>query len=160
LRRSILTLLLRRMRRHWVFFYTVQNRMDEKRLRGRGKPWPTGYQRAHLGPGVYAWRRASDARAYRRLLLLQEPDLRILRFLLLRRRLESFTTIDVDAQPDPDSWMSRYSLLASDTPLPHGAQYVLRHTAVERGEDTAIEHYFAQSVFRSLVFFRGHVRAH
>jgi hypothetical protein len=30
---------------------------------------------------------------------------------------------------------------------------------VGRGEDTAIEHYFARSVFRSLYFFRGHVCA-
>jgi hypothetical protein len=69
LRRSFLALLLRWMRRHWFFFYTIQNRMDEKRLRGRGEPWPTGFNRAHLGPGVYAWRHASDAREYRTMLL-------------------------------------------------------------------------------------------
>jgi hypothetical protein len=93
------------------------------------------------------------------MLLPQVPDLRILRFAVLRRRLRSIAGIDVDAQPDPDGWMERHSRLGTGTPLPHGAQYIRRHTAVPRGEDTAVEHYFARSVFPSLFFVRGHVRA-
>jgi len=93
------------------------------------------------------------------MLLPQLPDLRILRFVILRGRLQSITRIDVDAQADPDAWMAQYSLLGSDAPLPHGAQYIRRHTGVTRGDDTAVEHYFAQSVFPSLIFFRGRIRA-
>ena len=55
--------------------------------------------------------------------------------------------------------MRQHSLLGTGPPLPHGVQYIRRHTAVPRGEDTAVEHYFARSVFPGLFFFRGHVRA-
>jgi len=93
------------------------------------------------------------------MLLPQVPGLRILRFVVLRCRLQSIATIDVDAQPDPDAWMRQYSLLGTDTPRPHGAQHIRRHTGVPRGEDTAVEHYFGRSVFPSLLFLRGCVRA-
>jgi len=53
-RRALLVVLLWRSRRYWTLFYTVQTPQDEKRLRGRGTPWPTGETRAHFGPGVYA----------------------------------------------------------------------------------------------------------
>jgi hypothetical protein len=88
----------------------------------------------------------------------QVPDLGILRFMILRRRRQALVRIDVDTQPDPDVWMRTYSLLGTPTPLPHGAQYIRRHTGVPRGTDTAVEHYFAASVFSSLIFFRGNVR--
>jgi hypothetical protein len=78
--------------------------------------------------------------------------------MVLRRRFQSMRTIDVDAQPDPDAWMRRHSLLGTATPLPHGAEHVRRHTAVPRGQGTAVEHYFAHSVFGNLFFFRGYLR--
>jgi hypothetical protein len=158
-RRAVLAAVLWRTRRHWSFFYTVQAPRDEKRLRGGGTPWPTGETEAHLGPGVYAWKLASDARSYRRILLPQVPDVRILRFMVLRRRFQSLTRIDVNLQPDPDAWMNQYSLLGTGPLLPHGAQYIRRHTGVPRGNDTAVEHYFSSSVFRSFSFFEGNVRA-
>jgi hypothetical protein len=158
-RRALLAFLLWHTRRYWTFFYTVQTPQDEKRLRKGGRPWPTEDTRAHFGPGVYAWKYASDARTYRRLLLPQVPNLRILRFVVLRGCLQAMTTLDVDALPDPDEWMRRHSLLGTDTPLPHGAEYIRRHTGMPRGEDTAVEHYFARSVAPSLFFLRGYVRA-
>jgi len=153
-RRALLAALLWHTRGHWIFFYTVQAPEDEKRLWGRGLPWPTEDIRAHFGPGVYAWKNASDARSYRRMLLHQMPHLRILRFMVLGRRLQSLPTIDVDAQPDPDVWMRQYSLLGTARPLPHGAKYIRRHTGLPRGDDTAVEHYFARSVLPHLLFFR------
>lgn len=159
LRRELLSFLLWRTRRYWIFFYTVQNPQDEKRLRRGGTPWPTEDTRAHFGPGVYAWKYASDARKYRRMLLPQVPNLRILRFMVLRRRVLSMVGINVDALPDPDGWMRQHSLLGSSMSLPHGAQYIRRHTGISRAEDTAVEHYFASSVFSSLFFLRGCVRA-
>ncbi len=155
LRRALLSLLLWRTRRYWSYFYTVQTPHDEKRLRKGGSPWPTEDNRAQFGPGVYAWKHASDARSYRSLLLPRVPDLRILRFLVLHCHMHSMVCIDVDAEPDPEVWMQQHSLLWTDTPLPHGAQYIRRHTGIPRGDDTAIEHYFARSVFPSLFFLRG-----
>src|SRR5437660_830556 len=54
--RALLAPLLKQARRRWTFFYTVQGPRDGHRLRTRGSPWPTGELRAHLGPGVYAWK--------------------------------------------------------------------------------------------------------
>jgi hypothetical protein len=159
LSRSLLALVLRRTRQHWWIFYTVQTTEDEQRLRKGGAPWPTHETRAHFGPGVYAWQYASDAREYRRRLLPRVPNLHILRFVVLRRRVQGMATVDVDAQQNPEAWMWQYSLLYTSTPLPHGAQYIRRHTGIARGLDTAVEHYFAGSVFPSLFFLRGHARA-
>jgi hypothetical protein len=93
------------------------------------------------------------------MLLPQVPNLRILRFMVLHCRLQSLTRIDVDGLPAPDEWMAQHSLLWTATPLPHGAEYIRRHTGMPRGDDTAVELYFARSVFPSLLFFRECVRA-
>jgi hypothetical protein len=65
----------------------------------------------------------------------------------------------VNAQPDPDEWMSQHSLLYTETPLPHGVQYIRRNTGISRGADTAVEHYFSTTVFPMLYFLSGSVRA-
>lgn len=61
-RRKLLAAALKEFRRRTTFLFTVQGPLDEQRLRAGGSPWPTGAFRAHLGPGIYAWRRLSDAR--------------------------------------------------------------------------------------------------
>jgi hypothetical protein len=131
----------------------------ERRLRAGGAAWPSGALRAHLGAGVYAWERLSEAPAYRRMLSRRTADLRILRFAVSRSRLRSLRTINVDELEDPEAWMRRHSSLWTDAPARHGAQYVRRRTAVRRGDETAVEHYFAASVFRFLCFCRGSARA-
>ena len=73
-----------------------------------------------LGPGIYAWRRLSDARESRRMLLRFGGDFRILRFAVPRRRLLALRTIDVDQLDDPEAWMRRHSLLWTDAPADHG----------------------------------------
>lgn len=158
LRRRLLAWIMKRVRHCFAFFYTVQTTADEERLRSNGVPWPTGWKRAHLGSGVYSWAYLADAREYRRK-RRDVPDLRILRFAILRRRLISLRTIDVDAEPNPDEWMNRYSLLGTDQPLEHRAAYVRRHTDISRGIDTAVEHFFSKTVFPYLGFCRGTVRA-
>jgi hypothetical protein len=158
-RRALLAAALRKLRGRWAVFFTVQSPADERRLRAGGAPWPSGAFRAHLGPGVYAWERLSEARVYRRMLLRRTPDLRILRFAVSRSRLRSLHTINVDELEDPEAWMRRHSSLWTDAPVRHGAQYVRRHTTVRRGDETAVEHYFAASAFRFLCFCRGPARA-
>jgi hypothetical protein len=158
-RRGLLAAALRRIRHQWKLFYTVQSPQDEARLRGTGTPWPTGETRAHLGPGVYAWEYLSDAREYRGRMLRLCPEVRILRFAVLRRCLKKLHTIDVGAMDDPDAWMDKYSLLGRGPVQDHGAMYIRRPTAVPRGRESAIEHFFSTLVFRSLCFCRGTARA-
>jgi hypothetical protein len=160
--RAALALVLVPLRRQWALFYTVQGPADEKRLRNNGEPWPTEETRSHFGAGVYAWKHLRDAREYRQMLLRRfsprspHADLCILRFAILRRRLRSFRSIDVNSLADPDGWMDRYSLLGHGPVQDHGADYIQRQTgAVRRGTKTAIEHFFSKSVFRYLHFFEG-----
>lgn len=157
-RRTLLAVLMKKARRRWKFFFTVQGPADEQRLQATGAPWPSGAFH-HFGAGVYAWKHLSEAREYRRTLSRRTPDLRILRFAVSRHRLRCLRTIDVDALEDPEAWMKRHSLLWTDAPLNHGVQYIQRGTSVRRGDGTAVEHFFSASVFRFLCFCRGSARA-
>ncbi len=158
-RRKLLAASLKEFRRHAIFFFTVQGPSDEQRLRAGGSPWPTGAFRAHLGPGIYAWMHLADAREYRRMLLRFGADFRILRFAVPRGRLLALRTIDVDELDDPETWMRRHSLLWTDDPADHGAQYVRRRTSVPRGSGTAVEHFFSATVVRRLWYWMGMARA-
>lgn len=158
-RRQALAALLLRTRHYWDHFYTVQGPQDEQRLRHRGTPWPTAEERAHLGPGVYAWQYRSDARAYFLRIRPQRLHLRILQFVVPRRVLRRLTTMDVDRQPHPDQWMYRHSRLGGNPhPEDHGAQYVRRATSIDRGTEAAVEHYFSHTVFPYLCFCEEPVR--
>ncbi len=48
---------------------------------------------------------------YRSMLLRKAPDVLILRFAILRHHLMALPLFDVDAQPDPEAWMRKYSRL-------------------------------------------------
>jgi len=87
------------------------------------------------------------------------PDLRILRFAIMRRRLDALHTIDVDALDHAEEWMRQHSLLWTDTPAIHGAHYIRRRTSVPRENETAVEYYFSATVFRRLYFWRGSTHA-
>jgi hypothetical protein len=82
-----------------------------------------------------------------------------MRFGVSRRRLRSLRTVDVDALENPEAWMRRHSLLWTDAPLDPGAHYIRRRTAVRRGNETAVEHFFSAAVFRFLCFCRRSARA-
>jgi hypothetical protein len=129
-----------------TIFYTVQGPDDATRLRSTGEPWPAEPDRAHLGPGVYAWKYLSEAESYRQSpALRQRPDLLIILFGIKNSDLDSFSHFDVDLAPNPDAWLDRYSALRGGT-SDHGYQYVTR------GTQYGTEHYFHKSVFPFLRF--------
>jgi hypothetical protein len=142
-RRSVLAFALHIVRALTTVFYTVQNADDAHRLRTTGSPWPTAPLRAHLGPGVYAWRRLGDARDYLDHLARSQGilDLEIVRFRVPNRRLRRLRQLDVDELPDPNEWLLRHSLLWHRLGEPHGLQYVRRGVGFRGEGPTAIEHY-------------------
>jgi hypothetical protein len=135
-------------------FYTVQNADDAHRLRTTGSPWPTAPLRAHLGPGVYAWRRFNDARDYLHHLARSQGflDLEIVRFRVQNRRLVGFRQLNLDELPDPNEWLLRHSLLWGELGEPHGLQYIRRGAGFREEGPPAVEYYFHRSVFRHLWF--------
>jgi hypothetical protein len=144
-RRYIAAWLLNRFRSNSTRFYTVQGSDDPLRLMSSGKPWPTAPERAALGEGIYAWQRRVDAEVYLSRIVERAPDVRIMTFRVNNKQLSSFRHLNVDALPEPEAWMSRYSKLWSGTPA-HSYQYIQRGTAI------GIEHFFDKSVFRHLKF--------
>jgi hypothetical protein len=152
--RSGLAFSLRMVRASTTVFYTVQNAHDAQRLRTTGSPWPTAPLPAHLGPGVYAWRRLSDARDYQHQLARSQGflDLEIVRFRVRNRRLRRFRQLKVDELPEPGEWLMRHSLLWHGPGDPHGLQYVRRGVGFREEGPPAVEHYFHESVLRHLWF--------
>ncbi len=137
-------------------FYTVQNRNDASRLRSDGRPWPTEPNRAHLGPGVYAWDNLQDAENYLDI-LSRKPvsDLEIVQFNVNRSDLDSFRTADLTTLSDNEltNWLDRHSYLYTDNPenvTAHSMDYIIRGTG-----RFGNEHYFSSSVHGRLQFLQN-----
>jgi hypothetical protein len=126
-------------------FYSVQSTKDVARLAAGGSPWPTGLQRANLGPGLYAWESIEIAARYRAVLERHgASDLRILHYELAENDLGQMKKLDLTALTDSEvnAWMERYSHYGDAEP--HEWDYVARQTEI------GVEHYFAARVFAKL----------
>jgi hypothetical protein len=126
-------------------FYSVQTAADAARLRAGGEPWPTGLQRANLGPGFYAWDNAEDAERYRQLLEGRGvAGLVLVVYEIAEDRLNALRTLDLTRLSDAevDAWMAQYSHYGDAQP--HDWQRVIRNT------DKGTEHYFAPAAFAQL----------
>lgn len=126
-------------------FFSVQSEEDAARLAAGGPPWPTGLQRANLGPGLYAWDSPEQAERYRDLLLRHgAKDLLIVVYAIPDDELARLRTLDLTLLSDEEVyiWIDRHSHYGDA--LPHDEEYVIRHTEIGK------EHYFAASVFGRL----------
>jgi hypothetical protein len=126
-----------------VYFYTVQGPADAQRLRSGGDPFPTDADRAHFGPGVYAWGNYSDAADYSK----GKDGVEIMRFsigasALAQMKQAHFREMSDDAATE---FMERYSLLWGGN-AQHNYEYI------SRPGRSATEHYFAASIFNQLRF--------
>ena len=128
-----------------VRFYTVQSVEDAARLSAGGIPWPTGLQRANLGPGLYAWGTREDAESYHQVLLEHGVGpCRILVYELQEDDLHNMKKLDLTLMSDEEvtAWLANFSHYGAARP--HEWEYVVRATA--RGK----EHFFAASAFARL----------
>src|SRR5437763_1145467 len=95
-------------------FYSVQKPEDAMRLDAGGEPWPTGLQRANLGPGIYTWPSLGEARKYQQLLENHgawAADLEMMSFEITDAQLAMMKTLDLTLLSDDEvmAWMERYS---------------------------------------------------
>ncbi|MGP3918661.1 RHS repeat domain-containing protein [Nonomuraea sp. 10N515B] len=124
-----------------ITFYTVQGEKDESRLRSSGgEPWPTEPNKAHFGPGVYAWGSKEDAERYLALLSRRYKGLRIVSF-SFRRSL--FIKLK-KARLSPDNeeeFVAKYSSLYGEG-LPHDYDYISRGTGMGQ-----TEHFFSSRIY-------------
>ncbi len=126
-------------------FYSVQTPADAARLAAGGIPWPTGLQRANLGPGFYAWASLTEAEHYREVLERHgATDLRIVIYEAADETLATIKTLDLTRLSDDDvnAWMERYSQ--------YGSAEAHEWEHIVRGTDKGTEYYFAASIFGKL----------
>lgn len=125
-------------------FYTVQGGEDAARLSSGGDPFPTAPERAHLGPGVYAWGSEAEAAAY----AANKPGARIMRFSVENQVLASFKQRHVGEMSDEaaEEFMSMNSLLWGGSAGHDGLDYISRPTS------KGTEHFFSSRVFGALRF--------
>jgi len=126
-------------------FYSVQTSADAVRLARGGEPWPTGLQKANIGPGFYAWENRADAERYHaRLTEHGVTDLQIVSYRIVNDDLVRLKTLDMrDLSDDTiNDWMTKHSHYGGDSPVPHDYQHVIRNTGMR-----VSEHYFASEVF-------------
>jgi RHS repeat-associated protein len=125
-------------------FFSVQSADDAARLARGGEPWPTGLQRANMGPGFYAWGSRVDAEEYLRRLQQQgASDLRVAAYEIAEGDLAKLRTKDLTRLSDEavDEFMDKYSHYGDA--LPHDYQHIIRNTGMG-----APEHYFSPDAFK------------
>ena len=126
-------------------FFSVQSEHDARRLHAGGETWPTGLERANLGPGFYAWDNEANAEAYLKLRSQREwaadAKLRIVRATISESDYQSLRMLDLRtwSDEDVDAWMELYSLYGEGRP--HGYDHVIR------GAGLGDEFYFSPDVF-------------
>ncbi|MDG4765729.1 polymorphic toxin-type HINT domain-containing protein [Solwaraspora sp. WMMD406] len=124
-------------------FFTVQGADDAARLGSGGHPFPTAPERAHFGPGVYAWGREAEVVAY----AANKPGAQIMRFSIDNRALAGLRQAHLGTMSDDaaTAFMEQNSLLWGGN-AGHGLDYISRPTA--RGT----EHFFSSGIFDLLGF--------
>ena len=127
-------------------FHTVQGPEDAARLTTNGgQPFPTAENKAHFGPGVYAWGSRGAAEKY----AANKPGASILTFSIKNEDLAGLKQMHLHGMSDDDAsaFMEKNSLLwggSSD----HGLDYISRPV----NENLGTEHYFSSNVFHLLNF--------
>jgi hypothetical protein len=119
-------------------FYTVQGPEDAARLASGGHPFPTAPERAHFGPGVYAWGNEADAAAY----AANKSGAQVMKFSIGNDVLAGLKQFHLGGLSDDaaTSFMERNSLLWGGD-ASHGLDYISRPTNI------GTEHYFSSGIF-------------
>jgi len=126
-------------------FFSVQTPHDAARLAAGGVPWPTGLQRANLGPGFYGWGTRREDEQYQQVLEQHgASNLEIVTYEISDEKLATMKHLDLTRLTDDEvmHWMDRYSQYG--TGEAHDWEYVIR------GTDKGTEYYFAASIFTQL----------
>ncbi|MEU8078913.1 RHS repeat-associated core domain-containing protein [Catellatospora citrea] len=130
-------------------FFTVQSpRSADRLLNNGGLPFPMEPNRAHFGPGVYAWDNLADAEGYlSRLRDGRGYNVVMLTFAVGEDALDAMNSAHVGSMADDaaEAFVGKYSSLYGDG-LEHTFDYISRPTSI------GTEHFFSARVFGSLNF--------
>ena len=138
-------------------FYAVVSQRTACRLKAGGTiadpngetfTWPTSPERAHIGPGFYAWDNINSALAYRnRLIESGRSGLKIVEVQFSENSLNKMRQLNVDklGETGANDWLDKHSQLFTNDPCkvtPTDYDYIIR------GTQFGNENFFTPEMFK------------